>query len=221
MARVYIPESVWQVAELHKDLLENYPGEWSVRFVLDKQARRLKDAYDQQESAVSVQLSNWHPACINLSSKEILEKKLTLEDMRLVVAREHGFSGWKEVVEMGPVLLDEQFEWGVETMLEGNIEELETLLKEHPELTHRASKYGHHATLLHYLTANGVETWRQRVPANATDIARLLLQYGAEVEATAAVYGGKYTPLELLLTSAHPAAAGVAEDLADVLRSAS
>lgn len=219
MSNVYVPDAVWQVTELHKELLIDYPGEWSVRFVLDKQALRLKEAYDEEDSAVQVQLSNWHPQCIQLSFNQMLNQKLTLDDMRLVVAREHGFKEWEEVLSLGPVLLDEAFETGVECMLEGDLKNLEAILKKDPQLTHRASKYAHHATMLHYLAANGVETWRQRVPANASDVARLLIQYGADVNATASFYGGNYTTLELLLTSAHPAAAGIADDLADVLRS--
>ena len=220
MSNVYIPEAVWQVTQLHKELLVDYPGEWSVRFVLEKQAQRLKEAYDERDNAVHVQLSNWHPGCIGLTFKETIEEQLTLDDMRLVVAREHGFKDWREVLELGPVRLDETFESGVHCVLEGDVNSLEDLLKEHPGLTHRASKYAHHATLLHYLAANGVETWRQRVPANATDVARLLIKHGADVQATASCYGGKYTTLELLLTSAHPAMAGIADDLADVLRGA-
>jgi len=37
----------------------------------------------------------------------------------------------------------------------------------------------HHATLLHYVGANGIESFRQKTPANAVDIARLLLDAGA------------------------------------------
>ena len=54
MANVYIPDAVWQVVELHKELLIEYPGEWSVRFVLEKQAQRLKEAYDDQDPARSL-----------------------------------------------------------------------------------------------------------------------------------------------------------------------
>ena len=219
MSNVYIPEAVWQVTELHKELLIDYPGEYSVRFVLEKQAQRLKEAYDNEDSAVKVQLSNWHPKCVHLSFRQMLDLALNLDDMRLVVAREHGFEDWQEVIALGRVLLDEAFESGVEYMLEGDISNLEAMLQKNPELTHRSSNYAHHATLLHYLAANGVETWRQRVPANASEIARLLIQYGADVNATASVYGGTYTALELLLTSSHPAAAGIADELADVLRS--
>ena len=218
MSNVYVPDAVWQVAELHKELLYDYPGEYSVRFVLEKQAHRLKEAYDDEDNAVQVQLSNWHLKCVHLSFSQMLDLSLTLDDMRQVVAREHGFKDWKDVLALGRVMLDETFESGVECLLEGDIDNLAFLLKKNPKLIHRASKYAHRATLLHYLAANGVETWRQRVPANASDIARLLIKFGADVNATATVYGGTYTTLELLLTSAHPAAAGIADDLADVLR---
>ena len=34
----------------------------------------------------------------------------------------------------------------------------------------------HHATLLHYVGANGVDGYRQRMPANAVEIATILLE---------------------------------------------
>ena len=74
--------------------------------------------------------------------------------------------------------------------------------------------------MLHYLAANGVEIHRQVVPGNAAAVAELLLAHGAGVDATATAYGGELTTLDLLLSSAHPAHAGVTAELAAVLRSA-
>src|SRR4029079_14228007 len=58
----------------------------------------------------------------------------------------------------------------------------------------------HRATLLHYVAANGVEGYRQVTPANAVDVARLLLQAGAEVDALADMYGGHHTTLSMLVS---------------------
>jgi hypothetical protein len=71
--------------------------------------------------------------------------------------------------------------------------------------------------LLHYVAANGVEIRRQVVPSNAAEIARILLDHGAELRATMPVYGGQYDPLALMRTSAHPHDAGVARELEAVL----
>src|SRR5512134_1794628 len=62
-----------------------------------------------------------------------------------------------------------------------------------PDLVIWRSHYGHRATLLHYLAANGVETYRQRVPRNASSLASLLTQRGADPHATATMYGAAQT----------------------------
>ena len=74
--------------------------------------------------------------------------------------------------------------------------------------------------MLHYLGANGVESHRQKTPRNAVEIARLLIDRGADIEAEADMYGGGQTTLALVQTSAHPAAPGVADALCTLLREA-
>src|SRR6476660_4919015 len=63
--------------------------------------------------------------------------------------------------------------------------------------------------LLIYVGANGVEDERQRTPANAVEIAQMLLDAGAEVDAEADLYGGGVTTLGPAATSVHPERAGV------------
>jgi ankyrin repeat protein len=71
--------------------------------------------------------------------------------------------------------------------------------------------------LLHYTAANGVEGFRQRTPANAVEIARLLLTAGSEPDALAHMYGGEATTMSMLVSSTPPAAAGVQVGLVHVL----
>jgi hypothetical protein len=108
----------------------------------------------------------------------------------------------------------------VEDILAGDVEAVAGSLATYPDLVAIRSHWGHRATLLHYLAANGVEIYRQRVPADAPDIARLLLDHGADVAAKANMYGGRRATLGMLLSSSHPAHAGVSAQLADVLREA-
>jgi ankyrin repeat protein len=75
----------------------------------------------------------------------------------------------------------------------------------------------HRATLLHYVAANGVEGYRQRTPKNAVDVARLLLDAGAEVDALADLYGQGCTTMSLLVSSCHPAEAGLQVPLVNLL----
>ena len=104
-------------------------------------------------------------------------------------------------------------------MLAGDLDKFTSTLTTTPALAQQQSQYGHRATLLHYLGANGVESYRQVTPLNAVKIAECLIEAGANVNATANIYGGS-RPLGLLTTSAHPANAGVTADVAAVLEKA-
>ena len=96
---------------------------------------------------------------------------------------------------------------------------IQRLLRHHRDLVLARSARPHHATLLHYVSANGVEDVRQKTPPNAVVVATALLEAGAEVDASADTYGGgpQQTPLNLLVSSAHPARAGLQAALVDVL----
>ena len=67
----------------------------------------------------------------------------------------------------------------------------------------------HRATLLHYVSANAVEDGLQKTPPNAVGIAGILLDAGADADAT--FHDGKpaSTPLVMLVTSGHPHEAGL------------
>jgi hypothetical protein len=67
------------------------------------------------------------------------------------------------------------------------------------------------------VAANGVEDYRQRSPTNAVEVATILLDAGAEVDAETEVYGGGSTALGLVATSTPPRRAGVQLPLIDLL----
>jgi hypothetical protein len=138
---------------------------------------------------------------------------LPRREARLIVARDHGFSAWSSV--RGEC--DPSFELAVDAVVLGRIDELDRLLIGAPDLVRRRSAYGHHATLLHYTAANGVEIRRQVVPANAAEITARLLDAGADAAATLHAYGGAHDTLTMLRSSAHPRAAGVAAEIERVL----
>ena len=105
------------------------------------------------------------------------------------------------------------FEAAVEAIITGDVPALQALLAQFPALATTHSTADHQATLLHYVTANGVEDDKQITPPNIVDIARLLLDAGADLNANSASYGGDLTPLVALVSSAHPARAGKMADL--------
>ena len=147
---------------------------------------------------------------------------LALADAQFVIARAHGFAGWPKFaahVESlehagSPVAA---FESAVDAIVKGDAAALAQLLRDHPDLVRARSTREHNATLLVYTSANGVEGYRQKSPKNAAAIAEMLLDAGAAVDATAAVYGGNCTTLGLVATSTPPEVAGVQIPLIDLL----
>ena len=161
----------------------------------------------------------WVP--LPLEPGQIRDAPLTLDDMQLVVARAYGFRDWHSLRTLVTAVHTDgspvrAFELAVEAVVDGDVEALDAMLRAHPELVHARSTRVtcnepavHGATLLHYLAANGVENHRQRSPANAVQVAHLLLARGADPNALAHLYGGECHVLGLLVSSSHPAEAGV------------
>jgi ankyrin repeat protein len=168
----------------------------------------------------------WLPR--NLSDAEIRSAAFDLADAQLTIARYYNFRSWQKLAEYvegvaqdGPVF---QFESAVEAVISGDTATLESLLREDPELVRARSTRVtcfdppvHRATLLHYVAANGVESYRQKTPGNAVEIAKTLLQAGAEADALAGMYGGQCTTMTMLVSSSHPAKAGVQVALVETL----
>lgn len=149
-----------------------------------------------------------------------LSEKFTLADAQLVIAREYGFSSWPQYRQALRVLMRSQnlFTEAVQAIITGDAAQLKSLLADHPELVSTRSTHENQATLLHYVSANRVEDEYQKTPPNAAEIAEILLQAGADPNATASFYGGgaASTPLVCLVSSAHPYEAGVQASLVDV-----
>src|SRR5215471_12999726 len=145
-----------------------------------------------------------------------------LADAQFFVARGHGFASWpkfaRHLDSLGransPV---SNFEAAVDAIITGDLRELKKLLSENPELARARSTREHRSTLLHYVSANGVEDFRQKTPKNIVEITKMLLDAGADVNAESDAYGGRSTTLGLAATSYHPQAAGVQLDLMDLL----
>jgi ankyrin repeat protein len=113
--------------------------------------------------------------------------------------------------------MNELFEHAADAIASGDIHLLRELLDQEPALIHARSPRPHRCTLLNYCGANGVENPRQRTPPNAPEITTLLLDRGADVNATCNLYGGGASTLGLLLTSVHPLKAGLMTRLMEIL----
>lgn len=170
----------------------------------------------------------WRPKFI--PDSEIRDAALSLDDARLAIARFHDFLDWLSlaahvdaVSREGPVF---EFESAAEAVVDGDLSILEDALRRDPGLVHARSGRVccfdppiHRATLLHYVAANGVEGYRQKTPPNAVDIARALLLAGAVPDALGDMYGVECTTMTLLVSSSHPAKAGLQVPLIELLLS--
>ena len=162
-----------------------------------------------------------HPRFRGQSHEQIQQGEFALADAEVVVASLHHFDSWAALVEYvdtiahSPSVL--RFELAVDAVIRGDIDELRAVIARNPDIVRQRSTRAHHSTLLHYVSANGVEDYRQITPVNVLDVARLLIDSGAEVDATSEAYGGGSTTLGLASTSAHPRARGVQIALVDLL----
>lgn len=186
-----------------------------------KQAKDLVKARRSADKDALRRIQRYHPRFRTLPEAEFPGCAFALTDAQLVIAREHGFESWPKFVKHIEALAQSgssisKFEFAADAVIEGNAETLQRLLRDDPKLIQERSTREHRATLLHYVSANGVEDYRQKCPGNALEIAKILLKAGAEVNAPANAYG-KSTALGLVATSIHPARAGVQIDLLQTL----
>jgi ankyrin repeat protein len=176
-------------------------------------------------SDMPVAVDRWVDQVESFAGRKLLDpeaENCVLADAQFAIARSHGFESWPRFAKhlegmtrsSSPV---SNFESAADAIVEGDVATLGRLLRDDPELIRARSTREHHATLLHYISANGVEGYRQKTPKNAPEIADILLRAGADVNAEADVYGGGATTLGLVATSIHPERAGVQTALMQML----
>src|SRR5262245_16675989 len=153
--------------------------------------------------------------------REARGERCLLSDAQFFVAREHGFASWPKfaahVESLSGQTAVSRFEAAVDAIVAGDVTALRALLRDHPSLAKARSTREHRSTLLHYISANGVEDFRQITPHNIVEITKVLLDCGADVNAESEAYGGGSTTLGLAATSMHPEQAGVQIALLELL----
>jgi ankyrin repeat protein len=185
------------------------------------QAEQVYALLEAGDTEIAWKFKWGHPAFKEKCVDAVREATLTLEDAKLVVAHEYHLETWADLaafaesVQADPAIA--RFETAVEAVISGDIETLRAMLADHPELVTARSARRHHATLLHYIAANGVEGFRQKTPPNAVEIAKLLLDSGAQVDALADMYEAKCDTMGMLVSSSPPHRAGMQTALAETL----
>jgi hypothetical protein len=214
-----------QYRKLAKDLIKACKSSdaeairtWASRWIerlstLQHRPKTLQTADDLNASARRVE---------EFSRTQFSGSKCSLTTAQFVIARAHGFASWPKFASHLQSLQDRAsivaaFETATVAVVSGDTDKLRRLLHAHPRLARARSTREHRATLLHYVSANGVEGYRQLSPHNSGEIAEMLIAAGADVNATTDVYDGKCTALGLVATSGPPFAAGVQREVIDVL----
>jgi ankyrin repeat protein len=204
----------------------------------NQQAAELLDAWTTGDPSAIGIVRRKHPRFLdatipwlpkNVSDDEVRSTTLDRGDAQLTLARWYDFQSWPRLVEYVGAVAEPaspvaRFESAVEMVIHGDVASLASRLRAHPDLIRarstRVTHFDppvHRATLLHYVAANGVEGYRQMTPTNAVDVAKTLLEAGAEVDALADMYGGRATTMSMLVSSCHPANACVQVPLVDTL----
>src|SRR5688500_1067510 len=120
-------------------------------------------------------------------------KEFSLADAQHLIAQAHSYENWSsfvaEIEALRTVTRTSAFERAADAVVTGDLAMLDELLANNPDLIREHSSRTHHATLLHYVAANGVEDFRQKTPPNAVAVAERLLAAGALVDALADTYG--------------------------------
>jgi hypothetical protein len=194
---------------------------------LKRQAYEFQRQHRDHKVAAAARFVASHPRLARLTTEQVLGEPLSLADALLVIAREYGFDSWaalKHVVETGDrVARFEQhprFDDAVAALVAGDLRGLDDLLTRHAHLVRARTNlqppfhYFTGATLLHHVAWN--PSRREPVPANIVDVARLLIDRGADVDAmTLGPSAG--TTMGLLVTSKQASDANVSGPLMQLL----
>ena len=213
---MYVHEQIEHLYQYYLDIIQDN----SIKTVHDQLlrfAQKLLVAYQNHNPLAVLEISNYHPNYIGIQSLEEIDRRLNIEDIQYTIARAYHFEDWDEVAR-SEAELNRSFEAAVDDVIFGRKQPLKTKMTADPNLLQRRSQYGHHAGLIHYVSANGIEIWRQRVPHNILEIAKMLLDAGADPYLYSDLYGGTMGVLGLVETSAHPFNAGISDQLIKLLK---
>jgi hypothetical protein len=194
---------------------------------LKLQAKELKRDHEGGKLAAAARIAANHPRQKRQPLVSILKEPLTLAAAQLVIAREYGLRNWahlKHHVETQDRLAKfkphPRFDEALAALKAGDLTRLGTLLAVEPDLIHARTRleppYGYFsgATLLHHVAGN--PGWGQPLPQNIVDVARLMLDHGAEVDAlTLGTSGG--TTMGLVITSKQASDANASGPLIELL----
>ncbi|MBV9886845.1 MAG: ankyrin repeat domain-containing protein [Acidobacteria bacterium] len=164
---------------------------------LKRQAKSLLKELALHDMAAAQRVREFHPQFPTSSDIQIFAAPLHLSDAQLVIAREAGFASWarlKHHIEHNQIsdslnlplherIQDPIFRRGVDLIDAGDVVALYQLLQQHRDLArHRVSfegqNYFRNPSLLEFIAENPIR--RGKLPANIVEVARVLLDAGAD-----------------------------------------
>jgi ankyrin repeat protein len=194
---------------------------------LKRQANELHRLHREKKLSGAARIVAHHPRFTGQDPHSVLADKLALADIQLVIAREYGFESWaalKHRVEasarMAKFEAHPRFDEAVAAIVTGDVVRLREILTSAPDLVHARTNldpshgYFAGAMLLHHVAWNPSRD--EPVPSNIVEIASVLLDHGADVNAsTLGTNGG--TTMGLLITSRMASEANASGPLMDLL----
>jgi hypothetical protein len=194
---------------------------------LKRQANELERLHRDGKLSAAARVVANHPRYRRETPQSVLDIELAHADYQLVLAREYGFASWaalkhdletaSRVAEFKP---HPQFRAAVAALSAGDVRGLDALLAAHPGLVRARTNldppfhYFTGATLLHHVAWNPSRP--APVPPNVADVARLLIDRGADVDAmTLGPSAG--TTMGLIVTSKQASDANVSGALIQLL----
>ena len=194
---------------------------------LELQAQELQRAHGAGQLPAAARIAGHHPALSGSALPEILAAPFSLADAQLVIAREHGFSSWAKLrlhvdaaARWSRLTPYPGFEEALAALDAGELERLRALLRADPALVHARGQlqppvgYFTGAMLLHHVAGN---PGRTPLPPNIVELARLLIDAGADVNAETIAPRGGATTMGLIITSAHCSEVGATGPLMELL----
>jgi ankyrin repeat protein len=200
---------------------------------LKRQADELRRAHRDGNRSAAARIAAHHPRWKGQPPAKVLAAALPPGDSQLVLAREYGFDSWaklKHHVEIGRSVAKfkphPRFDEAVATLDTGDLDGLRALISADHGLVRARTNleppyhYFTAATLLHHLAGNPdrgrLDGKLPPLPDNTVELGRVLLDFGADVNAsTLGPNGG--TLMGLLITSKLASDANLSGPLMDLL----
>jgi hypothetical protein len=194
---------------------------------LKNQANDLLRDHAARRPDCAQKIREFHPRFAHSTDAEIFSAEMGLSDAQLTIAQESGFPTWARLQRHieSPTLADRLdlkhheriedplFRQAVDLIDTGDVEGLRSLLRANPELVRQhvlleGGNYFRSPTLLEFIAENPVR--HGRLPANIVDVARVILDAGADLAA-------RNETLMLVATGSVVRECKVQEELIDLL----